>query len=313
MAAPGSAPRSRRCIDRPCGRSKSSSWMTARPTRRAPWRSGVARAASWTWSSAMARAAAAVRQSHHEADSQGVAIPACALAQKADGACRPGRFGPGVRHETDEMAEAPQPQAELQVLSGADVEAALPHEYLAPVHGAGAGETSDGAHDVQYGSPCADRHQVLDTLQSGPQRFALVADRNVATRAGDVRIAENGREPRDGGRLENRVGVHGQEQVPAGKPRGSVDCRTAAAARAMADDHVHQAARAGPLRHGPRPVRRAVIHDDDFERSQGLSMQRRDRGAKPGAAVESRYDHADRSLARTYSIVSPPRSEERQR
>src|SRR6266404_9331749 len=36
---------------------------TARPTKRAPSRSGLARWAWWTWSSAMARGAAAARQS----------------------------------------------------------------------------------------------------------------------------------------------------------------------------------------------------------------------------------------------------------
>src|SRR5262245_40897490 len=134
------------------------------------------------------------------------------------------------------MAESAQPQAELQVLSGADIEAAMPQEYLAPLHGTGAGAASDGTNDVQHAPPCADRHQVLDALQRGAQRFALVVDGNVATRAGDAWIAEYGGEPRDGGRLENRVGVHGQEQIASGKARGSVDCRTAAAARAMADD-----------------------------------------------------------------------------
>ena len=100
----------------------------------------------------------------------------------------------------------------------------------------------------------------------------------------------------DRGRLENRVGIHGQKQIAAGKPGRGVDCRAAAAARAMADDHVHQAQRSRPLRDGARFVGRAVIDDDDFDRPQGLSVQRRDRGIEPGAAVERRYDHADRTL-----------------
>ena len=133
--------------------------------------------------------------------------------------------------------------------------------------------------------------------KSGPYRFALVADRNVAARAADARIAECGREPRDRRRLENRVRIHGQKQIAAGKPGRGVDRRAAAAARAMADDHVHQAQRASPLRDGARFVGRAVIDDDDFDRPQGLPVQRGDRGVEPGAAVECRYDHADRSVA----------------
>ena len=217
---------------------------------------------------------------HHEADAQSIAIPARALAQKAYAACRAGCFRPGVRHETDQIAEATQPQAELQILSGADVEPALPQEHIAPIHGTGAGQTGDSVHNVEYGSPCTDRHQVLDALQSGPYRVALVADRNIATRAGDARIAECGREPRDGSRLENRVGIHGQKQIAAGKPGRGIDCRAAAAARAMADDHVHQAQRASPLCDRARFVGRAVIDDNDFDRPQGLSVQRGDRAAR---------------------------------
>ena len=42
-------------------------------------------------------------------------------------------------------------------------------------------------------------------------------------------------------------------------------------------------------------------------------LQRRDRGTEPGAAVESRYDHADRSVARRHSVASSPRAEQSQR
>ena len=76
---------------------------------------------------------------HHETDSQGIAIPARALAQKAYAAGRAICCRPRLRHETDEVAEATQPQAVLQVLSGADVQAALPQECIAPIHGTGAG------------------------------------------------------------------------------------------------------------------------------------------------------------------------------
>ena len=61
-----------------------------------------------------------------------------------------------------------------------------------------------------------------------------------------------GREARDGSGLEHRVGIHGQKQIAAGKSGGSVYCRAAAAARAMADDHVHQAQRVPALRDGAR-------------------------------------------------------------
>src|SRR5262249_7357822 len=80
---------------------------------------------------------------HHEANSQGIAIPARALAQKAYAARRAGRFRPGVRYEPDSMAEPTQPQAELEILSGSDVQPALPQEYVAPIHRAGTGETGD--------------------------------------------------------------------------------------------------------------------------------------------------------------------------
>src|SRR5215471_6338149 len=72
---------------------------------------------------AMEKAQFAIR---HETDSQSIAIPARALAQKAYPADRAVCFGPGFRHETDEVAQATQPQAVLQILAGADVEAALP-------------------------------------------------------------------------------------------------------------------------------------------------------------------------------------------
>src|SRR5262249_56902688 len=77
---------------------------------------------------------------HEEPDSQSIAIPPRALAQQADAASRTVCFRPGVRHEADEIAEPAQPQAVLQILSGADVQTALPHEYIAPIHGAGAGQ-----------------------------------------------------------------------------------------------------------------------------------------------------------------------------
>src|SRR5262249_29943463 len=151
----------------------------------------------------------------HEPDAQGIAIPARALAQQADAAGRAGGFRPGVRHETDEMAETAQPQAVLQILAGTDIQAALPHEYVAPIHGAGAGQAGDRADDVEDRAPGTDRHQVFDALQPGPDRLALVVDGDVAARTGDTRIAECGREPRDRGRLENRVRIHGQDQIAA--------------------------------------------------------------------------------------------------
>lgn len=105
---------------------------------------------------------------HDEADSQSIAIPARALAQKAYAICRARRFRPGIRHETNDIAEPTQPQAVLEILSGTDVQAALPNEYIAPIHGTGTGKTGDRVHDIQDGSPCTDRHQVLDALKSGP-------------------------------------------------------------------------------------------------------------------------------------------------
>src|SRR6266436_350011 len=137
--------------------------------------------------------------------------------------------------------------------------------------------------------------------------------RDVAARAADPRIAEYGREPRDSGRLENRVRIHSQEQIAAGKPGRRVYCCTAAAARAMADDHVHHAQCASSLRDRACIIGRAVIHDDDFDRPRGLSLQRRDRGREPGAAVERRYDHADRSVACRRSLASTAHAEESQR
>ena len=157
--------------------------------------------------------------------------------------------------------------------------------------------------DIRYSTLCSPVHN----------EFTLVADRNVATRAGDTRIAECRREARDGSGLEHRVGIHGQKQIAAGKSGGSVYCRAAAAARAMADNHVHQAQRAPAFRDGARFIGRAVIHDDDLDRPQGLSLQRRDRGAEAGAAVERRYDHADRGLAGRDAIAASPHAEQSQR
>src|SRR5262249_9126098 len=87
-----------------------------------------------------------------------VAIPARALAQKAYPTYRAVCFRPGFRHKTDEVAEATQPQAALQILAGADVQPALPQEYVASIHRAGAGETGNRLRDVQYGLPRADGH-----------------------------------------------------------------------------------------------------------------------------------------------------------
>src|SRR5262249_17084437 len=143
----------------------------------------------------------------HEPDSQRVAIPARALAQKAYRGGWAVGFRPGLRREPDRIAEAAQPQAKLEILSRADVESALPQEYLAPVHGTGAGQARDRVGHVQHGLAGADRHQVLDSLQAGPQRLALVADCNIAGRAADVRIAESGCDPRDSGRLKDGVRI----------------------------------------------------------------------------------------------------------
>src|SRR5215469_15468182 len=96
------------------------------------------------------------------------------------------------------------------------------------------------------------------------------------------------------------------------KSRSPPANRAAAAARAVADDQVHQAVRSGALRDSAGIVGRAVIHDDDFERPQGLSVQRCDRRAEPGAAVECRYDHADRNVAGGRAVASAPRAEQSQ-
>ena len=86
---------------------------------------------------------------HHETDPQRIAIPARALAQQADAADRAVRLRPGIRHEPDEVAKPAQPQAELQILAGADVETALLQEDVAPIHRAGAGQAGDRADDVE--------------------------------------------------------------------------------------------------------------------------------------------------------------------
>ena len=95
-------------------------------------------------------------------------------------------------------------------------------------------------------------------------------------------------EPRDCGRLKNRVGIHAKKQIAAGKPGRGVCCRGLAATRPMANHHIHQTKRTSPLRDGTRVVGRAVIDDNNFDRPLGLSMQRRDRATEPGAAVENR-------------------------
>src|SRR5262245_55088596 len=59
-------------------------------------------------------------------------------------------------------------------------------------------------------------------------------------------------------------------------------------------------------------VGRAVIHDNDLDRPQGLPVQRGDGEAQARAAVERRYDHADRSVARSHSVASFPHAEQSQ-
>ena len=149
-------------------------------------------------------------------------------------------------------------------------------------------------HPARRGSdsPGSDRHQVFDALKSCPYQVALVADRDVATCAGDEGIAERRRETLDRRRFEDSVGIDGQKQIAAGKPCCSVDGSAAAAAGPMADDHVNQALRSRPLRDRACCVGGAVVDDDDFDRSQGLPAQRADRRSKPGAAVECRDNHA---------------------
>jgi hypothetical protein len=71
----------------------------------------------------------------HESDAQGIAIPACALAQQAYAIGRAVGLRPGFWHETDHITEATQPQAELEILPGADIEPALSQEYIAAIHG----------------------------------------------------------------------------------------------------------------------------------------------------------------------------------
>src|SRR5262249_40279537 len=83
---------------------------------------------------------------------------------------------------------------------------------------------------------------------------------------------------------------------PAADAARRVARRAAAAPRPMADDHPPQPQRPPPLRDGGCVVGRAVIHDNDLDRPQGLPVQRGDRGAEARAAVERRYDHADRSV-----------------
>ena len=100
---------------------------------------------------------------------------------------------------------------------------------------------------------------------------------------------------------------------PRGKPRRGIDRRAAAAARAVADHHVDQALRAGPLRDSAGVVGGAVIDDDDFDRPQGLPVQRGDRGAEARAAVERRDDHADRDVAGWRLAVSPRHAKQGER
>ena len=234
---------------------------------------------------------------HHETDAQGIAVPSRPLAQQADCACHPVRFRPGIRHEAEGITKAAQAQAVFEVLAGPDVEPALAKEHVAAVHRAGAGQAGDRVDDVEDRPPGADRHQVLDALQLGPDRLALVADRDVAARASNARIVERGRKPRQRRGIELRVRIGGQKQIAAGKSRRGIDCRAAAAARAMRDDNVDQALGAGALRDRARVVGRAVVDHDDLARRQGLPLQRHDGVVKPVAAVEGRQDHADRRTA----------------
>jgi len=173
-------------------------------------------------------------------DAQGIAIPSRPLAQQADRAYRPGRFGPGLRHKADDITKTAQTQAVFEVLAGPDVEPALAQEHVTTVHRARAGQAGDRVDHVDDRPPGADRHQVFDALQLGPDRVAFIADRNIAARAADARIVERGRESgqRRGIKLGVRVG--GQDQIAAGKSRPGIDRRAAAAARAVRDDNIDQ-------------------------------------------------------------------------
>ena len=61
---------------------------------------------------------------HNETDTQRVTVPACTLAQQAHAGDRCRRFRPGFRHEAHGVTEPAQAKRNLQILPGADVEAA---------------------------------------------------------------------------------------------------------------------------------------------------------------------------------------------
>lgn len=147
----------------------------------------------------------------HEADAQGIAVPSRPLAQQADRACRPVGFGPGLRHEADDVTQTTQAQAVFEVLAGPDIEPALAQEHVAAVHRAGAGQAADRVDHVEDRPAGADRHQVLDALQLRPDRLALVANRDIAACARNLGIVERGRKPRQRRGIELGVRVGGQE------------------------------------------------------------------------------------------------------
>ena len=147
--------------------------------------------------------------------------------------------------------------------------------------------------DIRYSTFCS----------AAQNEFLVIANCDIAAGAGDARIAKGLRKLRQRGRLENRVGIDGKEQVSAGEARGLVDRGAAAASCAMADHHIDQALRAGALRYRACVVGRTVVDDDDLQRLQRLPVQGCNGGCEAYPAVESGNDHANGPVVRRRLIA----------
>ncbi|CAO4134635.1 hypothetical protein OFEAOIEE_LOCUS2369 [Methylorubrum extorquens] len=71
--------------------------------------------------------------------------------------------------------------------------------------------------------------------------------------------------PRDRVALKNCIGIDCEKEIAAREPRCCVDRGTAAAARPVANDHVHQAVLARSVCDRTRIVRGAIVDDNNLK------------------------------------------------
>ena len=92
------------------------------------------------------------------------------------------------------------------------------------------------------------------------------------------------------------TGIDGENEVTLRKSCAGIDRRTTAATGAVTDHHVDKTECTRPFGNAAGLIGRAVIHDNDLHRLQGLPAQRCDRRLEAGPTVEGGDDDTDRGM-----------------